>query len=197
MDWKNTVGCKCLLFGCLMPSANPPIHISYKLLKIYQRNQKNPLHFYFFSTILQCTKKDGLKIDFETRAFIILENILYCSVTRKNYGKGIDELKYTPEIAPGVDQVTDDADPPLQSLDTPVDEKKSAPQPVVRKPLKLCDGTPVKRGSATPVTPGADSARIRGTKRSAEESETEGNFFLIRRMFDSQWYHLKLYLCNN
>ena len=134
-----------------------------------------------------------MKIDFET----ILENILYCSVTRKNYGKGIDELKYTPEIAPGGDQVTDDADPPLQSLDPPVDEKKSAPQSVVRKPLKLCDGTPVKRGSATPVTPGADSARIRGTKRSAEESETEGNFFLIRRMFDSQWYHLKLYLCNN
>ena len=120
-------------------------------------------------------------------------NIQYCSVTRKNYGKGIDELKYNPEIAPGVDQGPEDADPPLQSLDTPVDEKKSAPQPVVRKPLKLCDGTPVKRGSATPVTPGVDSARKRGTKRSAEESETEGkNIFLIRRKFDSQLYHLKL-----
>ena len=158
--------------------ANPPIHVSYKLLKIYQRNQKNPLHFYLhFFTILQCTKKNGLQIDFKTRAMIILENIQYCSVTRKNYGKGIDELKYTPEIAPGLDQGPDNADPPLKSLDTPVDEKKSAPQPVVRKPLKLCDGTPVKRGSATPVTPGADSARIRGIKRSAEEAETEGKFF--------------------
>ncbi|XP_023345615.1 hepatoma-derived growth factor-related protein 2 [Eurytemora carolleeae] len=127
---------------------------------------------FFYGTYENATLKANEIFEFskENQASFIPKNI-----HRKNYGKGIDELKYTPEIAPGVDQVTDDADPPLQSLDTPVDEKKSAPQPVVRKPLKLCDGTPVKRGSATPVTPGADSARIRGTKRSAEESETEGS----------------------
>lgn len=109
------------------------------------------------------------------------ENFIPKNLHRKNYEKGVYEIRNTPEIAPGG---PDEFDIPEDDLPkhTPIQEKPeklvaqhSAPAAVVRKPLKLSDGTPIKAVKKSDTPPKSDTGGRRGTKRPAEDSEPEGS----------------------
>jgi len=81
-------------------------------------------------------------------------------VKRKGYLEGLDQIEHTPEIAPIL------ADVVLEAAAKP----KTSPAPIVlKKPVKMLDGTPIKPPGSSGSSPPASGKR--GKKEATEDGE--------------------------
>jgi len=125
-------------------------------------NERGRFSVFFYGTYENATMKSTELFHFSKEN---QENFIPKNSHRKHYLKGVEEIRNTPEIAPGPDEADDAVfDVPVSLpakrksvIDSPVRATSvhHSPAAVVRKPLKLSDGTTLKR-AATAVA--ADSA---------------------------------------
>jgi len=90
------------------------------------------------------------------------------NLKKKGYSEGLHQIENTPEIAPASDDNLNDNDviPPIKKTPKP----KPSPGPVIlKKPVKLSDGTPIKGSSPASVV----SSPKKGVKRTAESVDSD------------------------
>lgn len=129
--------------------------------------EKGKYAVFFYGTYEHASVKNNELFEFSAAN---QENFIPKNSHRKNYMKGIEELRNTPEIAPGPDEDLG-VDDLTAAVHTPTQLMKQN-KPQVRKPMKLSDGTPLKREA------GATPPRLLGTpetqkKKLIDDSESE------------------------
>jgi len=92
------------------------------------------------------------------------------NLKKKGYSEGLHQIENTPEIAPASDDnlIDNDIIPPVKKTPKP----KESPSPVIlKKPVKLSDGTPIKGSSPTSVS----LSTRKGVKRTTENADVHSD----------------------